>query len=414
MALAGVALLLSMVSAAEAGINVWTSQDIGHTDNVLVVPGTPSTLYAVDSSIDFANFHKSSDSGNTWSLVARVGFPILALAADPVTPTTLYAGTQAYDEDTSRVSKSTDAGVTWSAADSGLSGITGRVGNVYALAVDPLNTDTLYAGTDQGVFKSTDGGAAWSMANAGLPSFFRIEAVAIAIDPFTPTTLYVGYYGTNTDGASYTFGVSKSTDGAVTWTAAEAGLPDVSGNPLVIDPCTPTTLYTGASGDVFKSTDGGATWHASNTGVPGGGFVSALAVDPRTPSTVYAATFSGGVSKSTDSGVNWSPLNIGLDDPSGLDRHYFIVWALAIDPFGPSTLYAAALDLYSIQEAAVCVGNCHGAEEVAINDVITLVNIALGSAPPATCADGGLPIGGEVDISVIIDAVNNTLAGCNR
>jgi len=50
---------------------------------------------------------------------------------------------------------------------------------------------------------------------------------------------------------------------------------------------------------------------------------------------------------------------------------------------------------------------------VAINDLITLVNIALGTAEPVACAGGGLPIGGEVDVAVIMEAVNNALSGCS-
>jgi hypothetical protein len=49
---------------------------------------------------------------------------------------------------------------------------------------------------------------------------------------------------------------------------------------------------------------------------------------------------------------------------------------------------------------------------VAINDIMILVNIALGTARPAVCAGGGLPIGGSVDVAVIVEAVNNALVGC--
>ena len=47
-----------------------------------------------------------------------------------------------------------------------------------------------------------------------------------------------------------------------------------------------------------------------------------------------------------------------------------------------------------------------------VNELITLVDIALGAAPPAACSDGGLPIGGEVNVAVVIQAVNNALDGC--
>ncbi len=44
---------------------------------------------------------------------------------------------------------------------------------------------------------------------------------------------------------------------------------------------------------------------------PEGGFVSALTADPRSPSTVYAATCSG-VFKTIDAGAIWTAMNSGL------------------------------------------------------------------------------------------------------
>jgi hypothetical protein len=36
-----------------------------------------------------------------------------------------------------------------------------------ALAIDPITPSTLYAGTDAGVYKSTDGGGSWTVMNTG-------------------------------------------------------------------------------------------------------------------------------------------------------------------------------------------------------------------------------------------------------
>jgi hypothetical protein len=52
---------------------------------------------------------------NVWTSNGPENGDVLALAVDPVTPTTLYAGTQ-----NSGVSKSTNRGGNWSAADTGL------------------------------------------------------------------------------------------------------------------------------------------------------------------------------------------------------------------------------------------------------------------------------------------------------
>ena len=63
-------------------------------------------------------------------------------------------------------------------------------GDVRALAIDPANPATLYAGTSGGgVFKSTDGGGSWTVINTGLTS---TDVRALAIDPANPATVYAG------------------------------------------------------------------------------------------------------------------------------------------------------------------------------------------------------------------------------
>jgi hypothetical protein len=46
-----------------------------------------------------------------------------------------------------------------------------------------------------------------------------------------------------------------------------------------------------------------------------------------------------------------------------------------------------------------------------VNELIILVNIALGNAQPSACLNG-IPVGAEVDITLIIQAVNSALTGC--
>ena len=67
------------------------------------------------------------------------------------------------------------------------------------------------------------------------------------------------------------------------------------------------------------------------------GSPSFIAIDPKTPSTVYAAGFNGGLFKTTNGGANWTSLNPGLGG------------AIAIDPVNTSILYvssAGAVDLF--------------------------------------------------------------------
>ena len=61
--------------------------------------------------------------------------------------------------------------------------------------------------------------------------------------------------------------------------------------------------------------------------------------------------------------------------------------------------------------ATPCVGDCQGTGAGGIDSLITIVGIALGTAPLASCPYG-IPAGTPVTVDVIIQAVRNTLVGC--
>ena len=66
------------------------------------------------------------------------------------------------------VFKSTNGGTNWTAMNTGLTNT-----DVYALAINPQTPDTLYAGTyGGGVFKSTNGGTNWTAMNTGLTNTY--------------------------------------------------------------------------------------------------------------------------------------------------------------------------------------------------------------------------------------------------
>ena len=76
--------------------------------------------------------------------------------------------------------------------------------NVNSLAINPLTPTTLYAGTASGgVFRSTDSGDHWTAVNTGLSSPW---VVSVGIDPLTPATLYAG-----TDGSVFRHEAKKQT-----------------------------------------------------------------------------------------------------------------------------------------------------------------------------------------------------------
>jgi hypothetical protein len=235
--------------------------------NALVIGPPPS--YPFYAGTD-TGVYKSTDSGGTWS-PSNTGLTntiVMALAINPATPTTLYAGTYG-----GGVFKSTNSGGTWSAVNSGLTDHYIRV-----LAINPSSSATLYAGTDTDLFKSTDGGGSWSdVSTGGTPYYIW----SLAIDPVTPAIIYAGTIA----------GVYRSANGGGSWSAINSGLTYPRVQALAIDPATPTTIYAGTyAGGVFKSWNSGQTWHTFHTGLTD---VYSLLIDPSTPADVYAGTNSG-------------------------------------------------------------------------------------------------------------------------
>jgi hypothetical protein len=247
--------------------------------NALAIdPETPQTLYAATQEGVF----KTIDGGASWTAASEgITAPLdalLSLAIDPSEPETLYAGGRFGGG----VFKTTDGGGEWSQASSGL------VPDVIAaLAVDPETPETVYADS----YKSTDGGASWSAANTGLDPRIR----EFAIDPDETETVYAATFG----------GVFKTTDGGAEWSAANGGFgvePNVEA--IALDPADPQTLYVGGveGGDpsgVYRSLDGGGNWSAFSSGLPFGSLdITALTTTP-SGGTIFAGTAHRGVYQHT-------------------------------------------------------------------------------------------------------------------
>lgn len=85
-------------------------------------------------------------------------------------------------------------------------------------------------------------------------------------------------------------------------------------NQLIIDPTNPAILYAATSGAIFKSINGGDNWTFVSHH-----FFSILAIDPMTPTTLYAGDFQSGffknadIYKSVNSGATWASVYGGLE-----------------------------------------------------------------------------------------------------
>jgi hypothetical protein len=62
--------------------------------------------------------------------------------------------------------------------------------------------------------------------------------------------------------------------------------------------------------------------------------------------------------------------------------------------------------------AGTCIGDCNGDRQVTVNELIQMVNIALGNAEVSTCLAGDPNGDGDIAVNEIVAGVNNALNGC--
>jgi len=224
---------------------------------------------------------------------------ISCLAADPLNPNVLYAGTQG-----SGVLRSDDGGKTWQSI-----GLAGQI--VKALSVSRTQPGTVYAGTKPALlFVSRDGGASWTE----LASFRRIRSRWFWFSPAEkPFTAYV--------------------------------------QAIALSPADPNTIVVGIeAGAVVRSSDGGQTWSGHRRGALRD--CHSLTFHVAHGDWIYEGGGTGaGVSVSRNAGTTWS------QPKEGLDRHYG--WAVAADPAHPEVWYASvapsALKAHSEQNAQAAI-----------------------------------------------------------
>jgi photosystem II stability/assembly factor-like uncharacterized protein len=318
-ALAFTSILGTLAHAAPLQAATWQPRgpDGGTVADVAADPFHSGTVLAGTAD---SGLFRSGDGGTAWAAVAGVpAGPAGPVAFDPRHAGTAYAGALDPASRRTHVFKTTDGGVTWTAADAGLPVTASR--GLAALAVDARRPGTVYASfaVSVGLYRSVDGGTSWAFSGlAGIP------VLSLAVDPASPAV----YAGTGD-------GVYRSLDGGTTWT--RRGL---NGTVVSLLALSHGSLYAGGDG-LFRSTDGGAHWRTVRRGLPGSQ-IAALAVHPLSSAILYVSlpgiplgstAQKGGLFRSTDGGAHWTALTRGLPAPAD-------VIALAVDPRAPSRVLA--------------------------------------------------------------------------
>jgi hypothetical protein len=153
-------------------------------------------------------------------------------------------------------------------------------GRTLAVSINPLNPNTIYAGSASGgLWRSYSGGIgakAWSYIPTGFPV---LSVGAIAINPSDTNVIYIGtgeVYGyqdaigglnIRTTRGSYGIGLLKSTDNGNTWVKSiDWSYNQTRGVQVIkLDPVNPSIIYAGTSEGIYKSTDAGASWNQMHT-----------------------------------------------------------------------------------------------------------------------------------------------------
>jgi photosystem II stability/assembly factor-like uncharacterized protein len=223
--------------------------------------------------------------------------------------------------------KSTNAGVSWSSAASGLPSTgadeNGPISegtdpsdstNFYPpFAIDPNNDQRLILGSSD-LYVTTNGATSWTNLTSGKSGWTNTnpsDAVAIS-NTNSGNTIYAATGGTF---ASFS-NIFVSTNGGTTW--ASRNLPSGSGrvNEIQIDPTNDQIAYavvsTFSSGGalVWRTVNGGATWTNISGNLPNLPAWS-LQIDTNQPNTLYVGDDTG-VYVTNNLGTSWAPLTSGL------------------------------------------------------------------------------------------------------
>ena len=218
--------------------------------------------------------------------------------------------------------RSTDGGVTWSSATSGL-GDTGSSSAPFVTKIGKswMRPDHVFAVGSSGVWRSTDFGASWNLSSISSADWGPLSSfMDVRVSKVDPDIVWAGSrmdvngkISVSTDGGATFVGTSiypdvtmgqisglathptepntayvlfsyaerpkilKTTDQGATWndisgfdtgTVSTNGFPDVAVYDLVVWPNDPNHIWVGSEIGLVESLDGGTTWALANNGFP--------------------------------------------------------------------------------------------------------------------------------------------------
>lgn len=322
------------------GTGVWKSTDGGvswnqgtngggEADRVLVDPASPATLYAAFAG---SGIRKSVDGGASWTQLAG-GLPSTNLGRTDVairpSDGNLFA---TFEADSTGglmgIWRSTDAGGTWTAtgAPSTASLCNGYCWYFLGLEVAPDGAVWVRGFDD---FRSTNSGGSWT----NVTSAVHVDHHAIAFA--SNGNVWVG----NDGGAYLCVKSGNNCSTSWSWTNRNAGLSMIQFYPGASLHPTNANYLMGGTQDNGTNRLNGATW-----GQVYGGDGCWTAINPATPTTMYASWQYLNIVKSTNGGTSFGGATTGLSDSNTTNAPF--VAAFVLCPGNPATLIAGSNNVW--------------------------------------------------------------------
>ncbi|MDP4580932.1 MAG: IPT/TIG domain-containing protein, partial [Saprospiraceae bacterium] len=310
------------------------------------------------------NTWKTTNGGTSWSIMTNwyQTSTVPAMHADQhdlifLNSTTIYAANDG------GIYRSTNNGLSWTDLTNGMS-----ISQLYRASAAQTDTRVIAGLQDNGTkLRSTTG--TWSDEIGG-------DGMDCAIDPTNATYMY---------GTLYYGDIQRSTNGGSSWKSItpSTGTDGAWVTPVLLDPVNPAIIYMGYT-DLMKSTDRGTTWSKISAGQTAGKFISNIAVAPSNPLVIYIS-WGTAMAKTINGGTSWTTITTPISSQ---------ISSLLVDPTNPNNLYATYSNFTA--SSKVYFSNNGGTSWTNISG--TLPNIPANKIIYQTGSNGALYLGMDVGI----------------
>lgn len=332
---------------------------IGHgTQAGVIYAGLSARVQSGGQVVPWGLVYRSTNHGDSWQLLPNApnycGTQCLydnILLVHPTDANTVYLGGSFISGQNGWrgvVHKTTDGGASWQDVTPGTDVSRMTHPDMHAISFKPGNPNEVWVGNDGGIFRSTDGGGAWQHRNGNLASlqFINIgihpnnNSIAFGgmqdnakakfdgskwtgldtgdggfseIDPFNPQQWYSTRFSLQGQFVSFQRNDKGGTAPLSDWLEKSDGI-DVNDRvlfyvPFVLDYSSQGVLYLGTH-RLYRTANRGDTWQVISGDLTGGaqsnGAISAIAVAPNDPLTIYTGSADGVVSVTRNRGQSWT------------------------------------------------------------------------------------------------------------